>query len=119
MSSTTVTAKLKASSDLKNTGITPGVGKEFRDKLGRTRIAIVELQSVDRGESLDDKQSVSLEATMVEPVPDGELDEFLRELARALYRVRNPQESIDNLGEDKPEDVLERIRAYLGAFATA
>lgn len=105
----TTTAKI-AAKDAKNTGITPAVAKELYDRLGRSRIAIVELTSVEHTIDVEDKKSVKLEIGFVETVPDGEIEDFLRELSQALYRVRQPQRPIDSIGdaEPTPADILRR-----------
>lgn len=115
MSSAT-TAKI-AARDGKNTGITPTVAKELYAKLGTSRIAIVELTSTEHTIDIEGKQSVKLEISYVEPVESGEIEDYLRDLSRALYRARNPQEAIDTISDQEPtaKDLLQRGRGLFKA----
>lgn len=113
MSSAT-TAKI-AARDGKNTGITPTVAKELYAKLGTTRVAIVELTSTEHTIDIEGKQSVKLEISYVEPVESGPTEDFLRDLSRALYRERNPQEALDSISDQEPttDELLHRGKAIL------
>lgn len=110
----TTTAKI-AARDAKNTGITPPVARELYEQLGRTRVAIVELTSTEHTIDIEGKQSVKLEVTYVEPAPAGDIEDFLRDLSRALYRDRNPQEAIDTISDQEPSatDLVSRLQRIL------
>lgn len=113
-----LTASIASLSNLKNSGVTPELTQEFYDHLARTKVAIVELTSASRTEAID-SDSVKLEITMLEVAPDGDVEEFLRELSRAFYRSRDLQAQLgdDIATEPSAEDIIERIRQYFGLGA--
>jgi DNA segregation ATPase FtsK/SpoIIIE-like protein len=97
-----------ASKSTKNTGITADVARELYDRLGRTRVAIVEITSTEFTDGLNGPKSVKLELGFIETTNDEEVDNFLRELAQALYRERTPQKELTSLSdqEPKPADLI-------------
>lgn len=96
-----ITAKINAK-PTKDTGITRERAKKMYDRLGRTRVAIVELTSTDKTDDLDGPKAVSLKIGFIETPDDEEVDNFLRELAQALYRERNPQKTLTSVSEQEP-----------------
>lgn len=108
------TAKIAALSKTDNTGITPELARTMWDNLGSHHMAIVELKAAERTEGDDDSHGVKLEISMVEPVGDDDLvDEHCRELARALYRKRNPQPALTTGDPSEPT-----VTAVLDATGT-
>lgn len=107
---TDTTAKIAARNDTKHTGITPDVARQFYDRLGTTRIAIVELTSSEHTVDLEGKKSVKLELGFIETTGDDAVDEHLRDLARALHNQRTPQKPIEGISEQERtvEEVVDR-----------
>lgn len=99
---TDTTAKIAAKNDLKHTGITPDVARKFFDRLGTSRIAIVELASTEHTIDVDGKKSVKLDIQYVEIAEDDAVEDHLRELQRALYRQRQPQKPLDSIADQEP-----------------
>lgn len=104
-----------ASKDTKGTGITVDVSRELYDRLGRTRVAIVELTSTEHTDGIDGPKSVKLELGFIETTDDEEVDNFLRELAQALYRERTPQKELTSLSDQEPKPA-DMIRTGAGLY---
>lgn len=114
----TDTAKIASKNSLNNTGVTEDLTRKFADRLGRTVVAIIELKSVAVTNDLDDDRVVKLELGFIEPIDDdddGSVAEHLRELARALYNQRQPEQPIDSVADQErtPDDVVETGKAML------
>lgn len=92
-----------ASKSTKNTGITPAIAQKLYDKLGRSRVAIVEIKAAAHTVDVDGKKSVKLELDFIETTEDEEVEEFLREFARALYRERTPDQPLTTVAAQEPK----------------
>jgi DNA segregation ATPase FtsK/SpoIIIE-like protein len=97
----TVTAKI-AAKPTKNTGITAERAKKMVDRIGRTHVAIVEISSTEKNVGAQGPKAVKLELGFIETTDDDEVENFLRELAQALYRDRHPQQDIKAVSEQLP-----------------
>jgi DNA segregation ATPase FtsK/SpoIIIE-like protein len=109
-----INAKIAARST-KDTGITKDRAQKLYDRLGRTRVAIVELTSAENSKDLSGPKSVKLELGFVETTDDDEVENFLRELAQALYRERHPQAELQSVAEQLPS-VPELLKKGQGLF---
>jgi len=92
-----------AAKPTKNTGITTEIAQELYDRLGRTRVAIVEISSAAHTVDVDGKKSVQLKIGFIETPQDDEIDNHLRELAQALYRERTPQKALEAVSQQEPK----------------
>lgn len=104
--STTATIKSKGCNA---TGITEDIAKRCHDQLGRKVLAVVELQADSRTENTNGDESVSLKILTIEPSPNAQTDDHLRELARSFYYERQLAEgqapSLPLAGEASEPDV--------------
>jgi hypothetical protein len=112
---TDTTAKIAAKNDVKHTGITPDVARQFYDRLGTARVAIVELASTEHTIDVDGKKSVKLDIQYIEIADDEAVEDHLRELQRALYNQRQPQKPIDSISDQEPtvEQIVDRGSSVL------
>lgn len=78
------------------TGITEELAKLFHDQLGKTGVAIIEFVSDARGEKRDGDENVTLKILTVEVAPTPLVEDYLRNMNRALHFERK-------LGEDGPQ----------------
>lgn len=85
MSTTTATIKAKGCNA---TGITEELAKRCHDRLGRKVLAVVELQADSRTENSAGDESVTLRILTVEPAPNAQTEDHLRELARSFHYER-------------------------------
>lgn len=88
------TAKIAARTKTDNTGITPELATTMYKNLGSTHMAIVELRVAERTEGDDQSHAIKLEVNRVEPAATKDIDEHMRQLERALYFQRNPQQTL-------------------------
>jgi hypothetical protein len=107
--STTATIKGKGCNA---TGITEDLAKLCHDRLGRKVLAVVELQADSRTENTNGDESVTLKILTVEPAPNAQTEDHLRELARSFYYERQlaegqaPTLNLDGSPEPDVETVL-------------
>lgn len=115
---TDTTAKI-AAKGCNNTGITEALAEQLHAQLGKKLVAVVELVSENRTESRDGKEKVGLSILTIEPAPNADTEDHLRELARAFHFERKlaedgPQLPVPGDGpEPKVADVLAAGRAHL------
>lgn len=114
---TDTTARIKAKG-LDSTGVTEQVARSYFDRLGSHHLAIVEYSVDSRSVDADGHQQVQLVLTAVEPVVDGDLDgqldDHVRTIQKALYRNRKLAEGDDTplpLDSDGPEPRVKDVLA--------
>jgi hypothetical protein len=73
---------------LDNTGVTEDLAKAMFHSLGRSTLAIVELEHKRKIDDDDTGRQVELVLKMVEPSTDANLDSHLRELTRTMHQNR-------------------------------
>lgn len=106
------TARIRTKA-LTNTGLTDDHAERMFNNIGSHHLAIVELKVTQHAETDDGEQKVDLIITMLEPSTTPDMDDHLRELARALAyerRLHAPDEqlTIDNHDDlnPRPADVI-------------
>lgn len=111
------TGRIRAKA-LDTTGLTEGMlEKDWAGGAGRTRMAIVELRSVEpHGPNLDGKKRIDYVIESIEPVPE-RYDETMRAFQRGLFSQRPDQEGQATLkGTSEVEaEQLEGAAQALGA----
>lgn len=88
----TTTAQI-AAKGCKSTGITEEMAESLHNQLGKTLVAVVELRAEGRTEKLNGDEKVSLSILTIEPAPNRDTEDHLRELARAFHYERKLAES--------------------------
>ena len=83
----TTTASI-ADKRTKNTGYTEEHAQRCHDQLGKKVLAVVELVAEARSEKRNGDESVVLSIITLEPAPNGETEDHLRELARSFHYER-------------------------------
>lgn len=97
------------------TGITEDIAAELFQQVGRSIMAIVEIQVADKsGPNLKGKRKVHMVLEQIEPAMDPSLDEHLRELTRTLFYNRKVDEGQPTLDGD---DVEPKVADVLAAGA--
>lgn len=116
---TTTTAKIASCKLNDEKGVDEATARSLFNKLGTTRIGIVELRSRDRGENLSDRQVVMLEVIGLELAVEKDTEEFLRDLQRAIWRKREPQLDIQTALDVEPseDEVLEKGHRLMDQIA--
>lgn len=111
----TTTIKLAAGKLDQERGVPDDLAATMYHTLGSTHVAIVELTVSERTEGTGDKQTARLVVTHLEVIPNDDMAEHARDIARAVYRERTDRDqlSIDSLA-DVPEDRDEIIRRGKG-----
>lgn len=108
---TDITVKI-AAKGCDNTGITDEIANRLHANLGHKIVAVVELVSEARTEKRDGNEAVTLSILTLEPAPDTQTTEHLRELARAFHFERRLEEGdpgqmrLDDNIEPKVADVI-------------
>lgn len=98
----TTTAKI-TSKGTSGTGITEDLAKRCHDRLGHKVLAVVELVAETRSEKRNGDESVTLSILTVEPAPNSDTEDHLRDLARSFYYERALEEHGPTLdGGDEP-----------------
>lgn len=101
------------SKGLDATGVTEAVATELFNKVGSHMMAVVDLQVVDKaGPNLKGKRSVVLVIDSIEPAPNEQVAEHLRELTRSFYYERqlaNGQAPTLPLAGESSEPDLEAV----------
>lgn len=80
-------AKIR-SKGLDNTGVTEDVAKDMFNTLGRSTLAIVELEHKRKIDDDDTGRTVELVVRLIEPSTSETLDAHLRELMRTMHQNR-------------------------------
>lgn len=111
----TTTAKI-AAKGTSGTGITEDLAEKLHNQLGKKVLAVVELVAEARSEKRNGDESVSLSILTIEPAPNTDTEDHLRNLARAFHYERgiaDGQLSIDTQSDLEPDvaDVLAAGRA--------
>lgn len=76
-----------AAKGLEGTGVTEDLAAELFHKVGKSLMAIVELQVTDKhGPNIKGKRKVTLSLTQVWPAEDDNLDDHLRQISRVLHQ---------------------------------
>ena len=104
------TAKIAARTKTDNTGITPELATTMYKNLGSTHMAIVELRVAERTEGDDQSHAIKLEVNRVEPAATKDIDEHMRQLERALYFQRNPQQTLTAAARTAVPELIDAVR---------
>lgn len=104
----TTTAKI-AAKGCDSTGITEDIAQQLHNNLGRKIVAVVELVAEARSEKRNGDETVTLSILTIEPAPNTDTEEHLRELARAFYYERSLDSQQPTLGDDINPNVSDVI----------
>lgn len=106
---TEITAKLAARKLNDATGLSDADAAEFWNVKGSKRVAIVELEHLERSENTpNDTRTVRLRVTHLELAPDGKVSDYLRELSAAIYKQRQPAPLDPEFGAETLDQVVGR-----------
>jgi hypothetical protein len=106
------TAKI-AAKGCNDTGITETLAKRLHDQLGKKVVAVVEIVAEARSEKRNGDESVALSILTLEPAPNGETEDYLRNLARAFHYER--QLADGQLTLDSASDIEPKVKDVLAA----
>ncbi|WP_085894219.1 hypothetical protein [Nocardioides sp. PD653] len=110
----TTTAKI-AAKGCQSTGITEDLAETLHNNLGRKVLAVVELVSEARSEKRSGDESVVLSILTVEPAPNADTENHLRELARSFHYER--QLADGQLTIQTGDDIEPKVNDVLAAGA--
>jgi hypothetical protein len=110
---TETVAKLAAKKLDEAAGLSEDDARKLYLQPGLTRVAIVELESFETTDSIDDKHQVRLRVTHLEIAPAGVVTDLLRDLAKAAYKARQPAPLDPEFGEETLADAAKRGRSLL------
>ena len=111
---TDTTAKI-AAKGTQNTGITEELARRCYDQLGRKVLAVVELVAETRSETKDGAQKVGLSILTIEPAPNADTEEHLRNLARSFHYERRLTSEDQQLRIDTADDLEPKVADVLAA----
>lgn len=106
MSETTVKLASAKLNDAK--GISERDASELYTVEGKTRLAIIELQSIRFTNDLDDNLTVTVQLNHLELAPDGAVTDLLRDLSQAIYKARQPAPLDPEINAETVDDIVRR-----------
>lgn len=108
------TARIRAKG-LDNTGVTEDIAKSMFNSLGRSTLAIVELEHKRKIDDDDTGRTVELVIRMIEPSTSETLDTHLRELTKTMHQNRVLTADDQQLQIETAEDLEPTIEGVIAA----